>query len=187
MEAKTVFFYLIVAIAIAALIIAIVAAVQSNNNGDNIKSLQSQAVNYTALNYGNTKLLDESISPGPNSKVISITLPTDKWAYTGYNLGVLGSIYISTSAAANIVWTATYTKNGGAEEDLIGALDYTTQSIFNVNLNGVATGTNGVIKKDDVIVIYLNANSSSLTPVTIGTNPQDLNAAIVYGPVGISS
>jgi hypothetical protein len=181
MEIKTLFFYLIVAIAIAAFVIAIVAVVQSNNNSDAIKALQNESVNYTALVTGNTKIEDDSLGLIP-TKAISITLPTDNWAYTGANLGVLGNVYITTNnPTATITWNVTYTKNGGTEEPLSGAVDFTTGSAFLVNLNGVATGTNGVIMKGDAIVINLYATASAATIIT--NDPQLIDAAVVYGPV----
>lgn len=182
MNLKNILFYIIVVVAITALIIAIVAVVQSNNNKDNIKTLQNQVVNYTALNDGNTKLVGAELTAGVNTKAVVITLPTNNWTYSSYNLGVFGNIYITTSAATTITWSAKYTKNGGPESDLVGAIDYTTNGEFLVNLNGI---TSDSIANKDVIVINLYANA--LANTTITNDPQILNASVTYGPVAISA
>ncbi len=177
--------YLIIAFVIAAFVIAIVALVQSNNNKDDIKTLQNQSVNYTALNTGNTKLENGVLAAATPTKAIVITLPTDKWAYTNANLGVLGNIYVTTTVQTNIQWVVKYTKNGGPEEFLAGAVDNTTAQEFLVNLNGVASGDNGIIKNGDVIV--LNIYATAAAPTTINNDPDLFDAAIVYGPLNISS
>lgn len=182
METKTLFLYLIIAIALTALIIAIIAVVQSNNNNDSIKNLQNQTVNFTILKDGNTTLVGDNLVASVPTKAIVIKLPTDNWDYSSYILGMIGNIYITTSVTTTITWNAKYTINGGDEKDLIGAIDYTTTGEFLVNLNGV---TEDIIAKNDVIVINLYANS--LVNTTINNDPQTLNASVTYGPVKISS
>lgn len=188
MELKTLFFYLIVVIAIAALVIAIVAVVQSNNNNDDIKTLQSQTVNYTALSSGNTTLITPGITD-TETTIYSIDVPLTNWEYASQSVGVLGNLYVpitfltGTTSVTTLVY---YSKNGGAEVALDGAVDFNTVSAglfpVNINLNGVTKST--TFSKGDTLTLFVKmAVAGGLAPG--GTAPPTVDAALVYGPINV--
>ena len=188
MELKTLFFYLIVVIAIAALIVAIVAVVQSNNNNDDIKTLQSQTVNYSALPSGKTSLVSPGITPVEGT-IYSIDVPLTNWEYTSQNVGILGNLYVPITFAAGTTSVTTliyYSKNGGAEVVLDGAADFNTVSAglfpVNINLNGVTKST--TFSKGDTLTLFVKmAVAGGLAPG--GTAPGTVDAAMVYGPINV--
>jgi len=186
MEARTLFFYLIVAIAIAALIIAIVAVVQSNNNNDAIKTLQNQTVNYSALPAGKTTLVSPNITAIENT-IYSIDVPLTNWEFDSQNIGTLGNLYaaitfgVGTSTLATSVY---YSKNGGTEVVLDGAVDFIPVSggpyPVNINLNGVTKST--TFSKGDTLTLFIKMAAAGGAASGVAT----LNdAAMVYGPINV--
>lgn len=187
MEAKTVFFYLIVAIAIAALIIGIVAVVQSNNNNNAIKTLQSQTVNYTALPSGKTTLITPGITASETT-IYSIDVPLTNWEYTSQNVGILGNFYVPilfTVGTTSLTTVIYYSKNGGTKVALDGAVDFNTVTgglvpfPVNINLNGVTKDT--TFSKGDTLTLFINMATVGGT----GTSATVPDAAMVYGPINV--
>ena len=181
MEIKTLFFYLIVAIALAALVIGIVALVNANK-------ANSSLVNYTALPTGIVVLKNGNITTSEFTTIYEIPIPTNTWKFSGFNMGVIGNVAVPVSSqppptAAKVVFVTYASINGGALT-VIGAseeIDNPTVTVlgYNVNINGVV----GKVNSGDTVVLYVQAQSQggSLTVVA----PPENSAAIVYGPLNI--
>jgi hypothetical protein len=181
MEVKTVLFYLIVAIAIAALVIAIVALVNANKANNSL-------VNYTALPTGTVVLKNGNITTSETT-IYEIPIPTNTWKFSGFNMGVLGNVAVPVSSqpppptATKVVFVTYASINGGALT-VIGAseeIDNPTVTAlgYNVNINGVV----GKVNSGDTVVLYVQAQSEGGTLTVVA--PPENSAAIVYGPVNI--
>jgi hypothetical protein len=212
MEIKTLFFYLIVAIAIAALVIGIIALINANTANDNANTANSKSVSYTALQPGKgytvinisetTPVSTNTVAP---SLIYTITLPLQDWNFDGSNLGVLGNIntpFASTSSVVSMGWNVKYAKNStdaSKAVDLSGAVSQTTSATNSivgagtclVNLNGITAAD--TFTSSDTITLFVYGfvfSTSSVATVTIV--PQDIqtnssDASITYGPIGISA
>jgi hypothetical protein len=180
MEVKALFFYLIVAIAIAALIIAIVALVNANK-------ANSSLVNYTSLPDGTVILKSGNVTTGSFSTIYEIPIPTNSWNFDGFNMGVLGnvSVPIVNPGTATQMTFVTYASINGGEQIVIGASETINGPLptiigYNVNVNGVV----GKVNKGDTVVLYITAQSTG-GDVVISAPPEN-SAAIVYGPLNMA-
>lgn len=181
MEARTLFFYLIVIIAIAAFVIAIVALVNAN-------TANSSLVNYTALPDGSTEIVkSETIANGTSTLNYVVNIPLDNWKFNGFNVGVLGSMNIPINpavAAGAVSWGIEYSKNSGTPITLVGAGNQSAVSVgstvLDVNLNLVVPET---FNKGDTLV--LNIYSVGTGAYTINTLAPATQAAVVYGPINV--
>jgi hypothetical protein len=190
MEAKTLFFYLIVAIAIAALVIAIVALVNANTANDNANTANGSLVNYTALPNGSTQVVKSTtISNGTSTLNYVIDIPLDKWKFNGFNVGVLGSMNVPISppiTGGSISWGIEYSKNSAAPLVLVGAGNQSAVSagstVVDVNLNLVIPET---FNKGDTLT--LNVYSIGTGAYTINTAAPAAQAAAVFGPINLNA
>ena len=186
MEAKTLFFYLIVAIAIAALIIAIIALINANTANDNANKANSSLVNYTALPPGTVKFVSPSVTSS-FSTIYEIPIPTTNWKYDGVNMGVLGNVavpVVNVGVGVTNLSFITYATINGGNNITIGASEEITSPVvtpvgYNVNMNGVI----GKVNAGDTVVLYVQAAATGGT-VTVGAAPEN-SAAIVYGPLNV--
>lgn len=178
MDPKTVFFYLFVAIAIAALIIAIVAVINANNANDSL-------VNYTALSSGTEVVKNTAIANGISTLNYVVNIPLDKWKYDGFNIGVLGSINIPIEPAATagaISWVVEYSKNSGASQ-LIEAGNQTPVNVGSTNVNvNLNTAIPETFKKGDTLVLSIYSIGVGASYV-IDTAVSPAAAALVFGPL----
>jgi hypothetical protein len=187
MEAKTLFFYLIVAIAITALIIAIVALVNANTANDNANTANNSLVNYTALSGEYTELVkNTAITENVSTLNYVVNIPLDKWKYDGFNVGILGSINVPIAQAIKagaISWAIEYSKNSG-ESQLTEAGNQTVVNVgstsVNVNLNTAIPET---FKKGDTLV--LNIYSIGVEASYEIDSAIAATAAIVFGPLNV--
>lgn len=177
MEARTLFFYLIVFIAIAALVIAIVALVNAN-------TANSKSVNYTALPTGTVKFDSPSVT-SILSTIYEIPIPTDNWQYNNVTMGVLGNVAVPVAAidvgVTNLSFITVAKINGG-NDITIGASEEITNPVvtttgYNVNVNGVI----GKVNKGDTVVLYVQAASTGGN-VTVASTPGN-SASLVFGPL----
>jgi hypothetical protein len=181
-----VWIYLILAFVIAAFVIAIIAVVQSNNNKDDIKNLQNQSVNYSALPTGKTTLVSPNIT-SVETTIYSIDVPLTNWEFSSQNIGILGNLYsaiIFDAGTTSLATSVYYSKNGGAEIVLDGAVDFIPVSTgpypVNINLNGVTTTT--TFSKGDTLTLFVKmAAAGGAASGTATLN----DAALVYGPINV--
>jgi len=190
MEIKTLFFYLIVAIALAALVIGIVALVNANTANNNANTANASLVNYTALPLGSTEVVKSTVIANDESILnYVVNIPLDNWKFSGFNVGVLGSMNVPISPAGapgSISWTIEYSKNSATPLLLVGAGNQSAvsvgSSVVDVNLNLVIPET---FNKGDTLT--LNIYSVGTGSYTINTAAPAAQAAVVFGPINLNA
>ena len=180
----------IVGIAITAFVLALISK-------SDVKNLKGQVINYSALPQGSTTLLlgpTDSIAnassippndtdvPGDVLK-INVPLTGSYWNFSNTHLGTLGKVYIPLNiiSAEELYWTVYYSKNGGTQKPLVGALDYTNDLIAVVSLDGITkddTFTTG-----DTLELYVKALANPGADVFVTQIP--INSAMVFGPINV--
>ncbi len=188
----------IVGIAITAFVLALI----SKNDAKNLKG---QVINYSALPQGSTSIVNPDTSIGgietkqitdgfpnlPTENLIKIDIPlnSNTWNFTNTHLGVLGKMYIPLSQQSDpnnaASWAVYYSKNGGLETPLVGAVDYTPlvldQPVVVISLDGITK--NDTFSTGDTCTLYIKGIVTS--NVVIITNTPVFDSAMVFGPVNV--
>jgi hypothetical protein len=188
MEVKTLFFYLIVAIAIAALIIAIIALINANTANDNANTANSSLVNYTTLPRGTVSSQSTTVTSA-FSTIYSIPISTTNWKYNGYNMGILGNItvpiqsfIVDNPALSSSIVFITYVSINGGDKVAVGASEEISNPVattvgYTVNISGEL----GKVNSGDNVVLTIEAATTNGT-ATVNAVPEN-SASAVYGPL----
>ncbi len=194
----------IVGIAVTAFVLSLISKNDVNNLKQKTNKLEGQVINYSALPQGSTSIVNPTVILGvetkqipdgfpdiPSENLIKVDIPLNNttWKFTNTHIGVLGKMYIPLSQQSSpdnsAAWAVYYSKNGGAETPLIGAVDYTTlilnQPVVVISLDGITK--NDTFSTGDTCTLYVKGIVSS--NVVIITNTPIFDAAIVFGPVNV--
>jgi hypothetical protein len=197
----------IVGITITGFVLALISkndikSIKSKNDNldSKIGKLEGQVINYSALPQGNTSIVGGGstitipasilpVLPPPTQNLIKIDIPLNNttWNFTDTHLGTLGKMYIPLVldlGSSNVFWAVYYSKNGGTEKPLLGAVDYTMlvtdQPVTVISLDGITK--DDTFSTGDTCTLYIKGICS--IPRTIKNTPI-FDAAIVFGPVNV--
>jgi hypothetical protein len=190
--------------------ITITAFVLSLISKNDIKNLKSQTnnekvniINYSALPQGSTSIVNPTVIfgndtkaiptsglPVPSENLIQIDIPLNSttWNFTDTHLGTLGKMYIPLVTPAlgtsNVYWAVYYSKNGGAEKPLLGAVDFTPlvadQPVTVISLDGITK--DDTFSTGDTCTLYIKGVASVTKTIT---NFPIFDAAMIFGPINV--